>query len=121
MALRGCALYATLVACNAHRMVPSSVPAQPAPSTPTVATCRSCGREFTAMTEQQRVEHHAELWAVLRGDIDYRAYDPYRPPVSSERTAAYAIGAAIAYTRFLVAADQGLCIACAAYLERPAR
>jgi len=103
-------------------MVHPSVPAQPAPSTPTVATCRSCGRDFTAMTDEQRTQHHTELWAVLHGDIDYRAYDPYRPPVSSERTAAYAIGAAIAYTRFLVAADQGLCIACgAAYLERPAR
>jgi len=73
------------------------------------------------MTEQQRVEHHAELWAVLHGDIDYRAYDPTQPPISSERRAAYVIGAATAYVRWLVAADQGLCIACASYLERPPR
>jgi len=86
----------------------------------TALTCRCCGCTFTAMTEQQRVEHHDALWSVLHGDIDYRAYDPTRPPVSSERTAAYAIGAALAYVRFLVAADRGLCIACAAYLERPA-
>jgi len=102
-------------------MAPSSVPAQPTPSTPTVATCTHCGRDFTAMTDEQRVEYHATLWSLLHGDIDYRAYDPTQPPISSERTAAYAIGAATAYVRWLVAADRGLCIACASYLERPAR
>jgi len=87
----------------------------------TTATCTCCGRDFTPMSSEERVQHHADLWSVLHRDIDYQAYDPFAPPISPERTAAYAIGAAIAYTRFLVAADQGLCIACSAYLERPAR
>ena len=99
-------------------MAHPSVPVQPA------LTCRCCGRDFTAMTDEQRAEYHDALWSVLSRDIDYRAYDLTRDltqPVSSERTPAYVIGAATAYVRFLVAADRGMCAACASYFERPTR
>jgi len=70
----------------------------------TAPTCKRCGDAGFMLTDKQRLELHARLLALLSGSIEW----PHLLSIAHNLAAR------------LVAADQGLCVNCTAYIKGPA-
>jgi hypothetical protein len=81
--------------------------------------CKRCKCEGWMLTDEQRVEDHAKLLALVSGPIAWTC--PAEQSLLNHASPPRVLAHAWHLAGRLVAADQGLCVVCTEFIEGPAR